>query len=74
MEKLFIHYQLQFLLKKNGGTAVDAAEKAVRALEAHDHFNAGRGSCLNTFDEVECDAMIMDGNEMKTGSCADLKN
>ena len=46
---------------QNGGTAVEAVEKAVRVFEEHDHFNAGRGSCLNESDEVECDAMIMHG-------------
>ena len=54
-------------MKQNGGSAVDAVEKAVRVFEEHDHFNAGRGSFLNVCDEVECDAMIMDGNSMKTG-------
>ena len=54
-------------LKQKGGTAVDAVEQAIRIFEQHGHFNAGRGSCLNTSGEVECDAMIMDGNNMKTG-------
>ena len=53
--------------QKDGGSAVDAVEKAVRVLEGHDHFNAGRGSCLNVSNEVECDAMIMDGHNLKTG-------
>ena len=54
-------------MKQNGGTAIDAVEKAIRVLEEHSHFNAGRGSFLNTSGEVECDAMIMDGNNLKTG-------
>ena len=56
-----------FFLKQNGGTAVDAVEAAVRVFEDSEYFNAGRGSSLNCFGEVECDAMIMDGHEMKTG-------
>ena len=56
-----------FAFKQNGGTAVQAVEQAVRVFEEHGHFNAGRGSCLNTSGEVECDALIMDGHEMKTG-------
>ena len=56
-----------FAFKQDGGTAVEAVEQAVRVFEEHAHFNAGRGSCLNTSGEVECDAMIMDGHEMKTG-------
>ena len=59
---------LLLLLKQNGGTAVDAVEKAVRVFEEHGYFNAGRGSCLNEDGEVECDAMIMDGEKMKTGT------
>ena len=55
-------------MKQNGGTAVEAVEKAVRAFEEHGHINAGRGSCLNESGEVECDAMIMDGHNLKTGA------
>ena len=51
-----------------GGTAVDAVEAAVSVFEESDFFNAGRGSALNCLGEVECDAMIMDGNEMNTGA------
>ena len=53
---------------QNGGTAVDAAEHAIRVFEGHDHINAGRGSCLNASGEVECDSMIMDGHGMRTGA------
>ena len=60
-------------MKQNGGSAVDAVEKAVSILEEHDHFNAGRGSCLNEIDEVECDAMIMDGHNLKTGIKAQIE-
>lgn len=55
-------------MKQNGGTAVDAVEKAIRVFEEHNDFNAGRGACLNTSGGVECDAMIMDGQNMETGS------
>ena len=56
-----------FAFKQNGGTAVDAVEQAIRVFEEHSYFNAGRGSCLNTSGEVECDALIMDGDKIKTG-------
>ena len=52
---------------KQGGSAVDALEIAVRILEDSEYFNAGRGSLKNNSGEVECDAMIMDGNTMETG-------
>lgn len=54
-------------MQQEGGSAVNAVEKAVRVFEGHPHFNAGRGSFLNVSDEVECDAMIMDGHNMETG-------
>ena len=68
MQKHFIRHQSTICLKQNGGSAVDAVEQAIRVFEEHGHFNAGRGSCLNESGEVECDAMIMDGNNMKTGA------
>ena len=55
------------LILEQGGSAVDAVEIAVRILEDSEHFNAGCGSLMNNSGEVECDAMIMDGNTMKTG-------
>ncbi|CAB4030105.1 isoaspartyl peptidase L-asparaginase-like, partial [Paramuricea clavata] len=57
-----------YTILMNGGSAVDAVEAAVRVFEDSEYFNAGRGSSLNCFGEVECDAMIMDGHEMKTGA------
>jgi beta-aspartyl-peptidase (threonine type) len=36
-------------------------------MEDNKYFNAGRGSLLTTDGEVECDAMIMDGDTMNTG-------
>lgn len=58
----------QFVLKQNGGTAVDAVEKVVRIFEENGRINAGVGACLNSDGEVECDAMIMDGHRMETGT------
>ncbi|XP_046853564.1 isoaspartyl peptidase/L-asparaginase-like isoform X6 [Xenia sp. Carnegie-2017] len=55
------------MIIKNDGTAVDAVEKAVSILEDCDLFMIGRGSPLNSEGEVECDAMIMDGDTLKTG-------
>ena len=71
MQKHFIRHQSTICLKRNGETAVDAVEQVVRVFEEHGHFNAGRGSCLNESGEVECDAMIMSGNNMKTGALND---
>jgi beta-aspartyl-peptidase (threonine type) len=36
-------------------------------LESNEHFNAGRGSLLSNEREVECDAMIMEGETLNYG-------
>ncbi len=52
-----------------GGSALDAVEAAVRALEDNGEFNAGYGSVLNRMGIVEVDACIMDG-ELRAGAVA----
>src|SRR6266436_6105474 len=51
-----------------GGRALDAVEAAVRALEDHPRFNAGRGSVLTSAGTVEMDASIMDGDRLQCGA------
>jgi beta-aspartyl-peptidase (threonine type) len=51
-----------------GGTALDAVENAVRSLEAHPRFNAGRGAVLNAAGLVELDASIMEGDRLQSGA------
>ena len=46
---------------------MDAAEAAVRSLEDNSAFNAGRGAVLTEAGTVECDAVIVDGTNRKTG-------
>lgn len=53
-----------------GGTAVDAAEAAVRVLEDDPLFNAGTGACLNEDGLIELDASIMDGATLRAGAVA----
>jgi beta-aspartyl-peptidase (threonine type) len=55
-----------------GGTALDAVENAVRALEDDPRFNAGRGSVLNRDGTVEMDASIMEGDRLQCGAVAAL--
>ncbi|PYO27590.1 MAG: asparaginase, partial [Candidatus Rokuibacteriota bacterium] len=53
-----------------GGQALDAVEAAVRALEDHPRFNAGRGSVLTAAGTVEMDASIMEGDTLRNGAVA----
>jgi beta-aspartyl-peptidase (threonine type) len=53
-----------------GGSALDAVEAAVRALEDHPRFNAGRGAALTTAGTVEMDASIMEGDDLRNGAVA----
>jgi len=56
-----------------GGEAVDAVEAAVRALEADDAFNAGRGSVLTADGTVEMDACVMRGRDRAVGAVAAVR-
>jgi beta-aspartyl-peptidase (threonine type) len=58
----------------DSGTSLDAVEAAVKALEDNPLFNAGRGSALNNKGEVEMDAAIMNGKDMRSGAVAIVKN
>ena len=53
-----------------GGRALDAVEAAVRVLEDHPRFNAGRGSVLTSTGTVEMDASIMEGDRLQCGAVA----
>ena len=52
------------------GRALDAVEAAVRALEDHPRFNAGRGSVLTAGGTIEMDASIMEGDRLACGAVA----
>lgn len=55
-----------------GGSALDAAQRAVEVLEDDPRFNAGTGACLNEAGLVELDAAIMEGRALRAGSVAAL--
>jgi len=52
------------------GSALDAAEAAVVALEDNPLFNAGTGSTLNSLGQVEMDAAVMEGESLRAGAVA----
>jgi beta-aspartyl-peptidase (threonine type) len=52
------------------GSALDAVEAAVRSLEDHPRFNAGRGSVLTEAGTIEMDASIMEGDRLTCGAVA----
>jgi L-asparaginase / beta-aspartyl-peptidase len=56
----------------DGGSALDAVEAAVRVMEDHPVFDAGRGSHLNRDGEVELDAGMMDGRTLMAGAVASV--
>jgi beta-aspartyl-peptidase (threonine type) len=51
-----------------GGSALDAVEACVAAMEADPRFNAGYGSVLTEAGTVECDASIMEGARLQAGA------
>lgn len=58
---------------EKGGTALDAVEKVVIALEDNPRFNAGRGAVFTRRGTHELDASIMDGQTLKCGAVGGVK-
>lgn len=61
----------------SGGTALDAVEKTVKAMEDNPLFNAGKGAVFTHEGKNELDAAIMDGSNLAAGAIAgvtDIKN
>ena len=56
-----------------GGSALDAVEAAVVALEDDPRFNAGRGSVFTYNGVIELDAAIMDGRDRAAGAVAGVR-
>lgn len=57
-----------------GGAALDAVEHCAALLEDDPLYNAGHGSVLNEYGEVEMDAAIMDGSILDAGAIAGVTN
>lgn len=58
---------------QQGGSALDAAQAAVRELEDDPVFNAGLGSVRNADGDIELDAAIMDGETLDVGAVAAVR-
>ena len=57
-----------------GGSALDAVQVAVRALEDDPNYNAGIGAALSRDGTVELDAIIMDGAALRVGAIGAMPN
>jgi beta-aspartyl-peptidase (threonine type) len=53
-----------------GGTALDAVEATIKALEDDPLFNAGKGAVFTSEGKNEMDSAIMDGATLRAGSVA----
>lgn len=58
---------------QTGGSALEAVETAVRALEDNPCYNAGTGACLSSEGNVELDAGIMEGHTLQVGAVAGVE-
>ncbi|HEX4128777.1 MAG TPA: isoaspartyl peptidase/L-asparaginase [Pirellulales bacterium] len=59
-------------LEREGATALDGVEAAIRVLEDSPLFNAGRGAVFTHEGRNELDASIMEGKTRKAGAVASV--
>lgn len=59
-----------YALLEEGASAVDAVEAAVAVMEDDETFDAGRGSFLTSDGRVQMDALLMNGENLRTGGVA----
>ncbi|HLD81889.1 MAG TPA: isoaspartyl peptidase/L-asparaginase [Patescibacteria group bacterium] len=60
-------------LLRQGASALNVVEFCVMQLEDDPQFNAGKGSVLDANGNIEMDAAIMEGREMRAGSVAGVR-
>ena len=73
-EALNIAADSGYELMLEGGTSLDAVERAIIILEDNPLFNAGRGSVYTSELRQEMDASIMDGSNLNAGAVASITN
>jgi len=61
-------------LLRAGSSAIEAVQMAVQVLEDDDALNAGRGSVLCRDGWVELDAALMDGEHLRLGAVACVRD
>ena len=66
--------QAGYQVLASGGSALDAVEQAVIALENDPLFNAGKGSVFTSEGTHEMDAAIMCGKTLKAGAVSAVTN
>jgi L-asparaginase / beta-aspartyl-peptidase len=57
----------------SGDSALNVVEYCVTLLEDDRLYNAGRGSVLNADGQVEMDAAVMNGSDLRAGAVAGIK-
>jgi beta-aspartyl-peptidase (threonine type) len=57
-----------------GSSAVQAVVEAVAGMEDDPVFDAGKGSYLNQSGQVELDAIVMDGQTLRSGAVAAIQH
>ena len=55
---------------ERGGSSLDAVEAAIAVMEDDETFDAGRGSFLTSDGRVQLDALLMNGENLRTGGVA----
>lgn len=73
-EKLQEALDSGYLVLKNGGTAIEAVEKAIVVMEDSPLFNAGKGAVYTNAATNELDASIMDGKTLNAGAVSGVRN
>ena len=66
--------EIGWSILESGGSSLDCVEAAVRSLEDFPLFNAGRGAVFTHDGTNEMDASIMDGNKLRGGAVAFVRN